>query len=334
MDIEAAKRRPLDMRIVDATDDDLIAIQDLRSKLRNVEDRPIYVKGLYYISLADSQYSEEEKALVEGIACALGVNEDTLEEIKREIEEDPDGAARSLSGLSSGKLRGQLFEEMAKLTYLKGYQLATEDEALTQVAPILGIKANKADKILSDLYMGAQGFDVSKKSAFAKVAIGAGAIAAGAAVCAVTAGAAAPAIGAAIGGLQGLSGAAAVNAGLAALGGGSLVAGGGGIAAGTAAVVTAGAVAGGGAAAVGVSVKENISAAHDKKKLQATIRQQQRDNMTKQEITENLIQAIEVQKARLVQLEDLHASRRDIAQVERDLANLQAQKAEVELGMR
>lgn len=334
MDIEAAERRPIDMRIVDATDDDLRAIQDLRFKFWNVEDRPLYVKGLYYISLADSDYSADERTLVEGVACALGVNEEALEEIKNEIVEDPDRAARSLAGLSSGKLRNQLFEEMAKLTYLKGYQLATEDEVLMKVAPILGVKANKAEKILSDLYMGAQGFDVSKKSTFAKVAIGAGAIAAGAAVCAVTAGAAAPAIGAAIGGLQGLSGAAAVNAGLAALGGGSLAAGGGGIAAGTAAVVTAGAIAGSGAAAVGVSVKENISAAHDKKKLQATIRQQQRDNMTKQEITENLIQAIEVQKARLAQLEALHASRRDIAQVERDLANLQAQKAEVELGMR
>ena len=334
MDIEAAKRRPIDMRIVDATDDDLRAIQDLRFKFWNVEDRPLYVKGLYYISLADSDYSADERTLVEGVACALGVNEEALEEIKNEIVEDPDGAARSLAGLSSGKLRNQLFEEMAKLTYIKGYQLATEDEVLMKVAPILGVKANKAEKILSDLYMGAQGFDVSKKSTFAKVAIGAGAIAAGAAVCAVTAGAAAPAIGAAIGGLQGLSGAAAANAGLAALGGGALAAGGGGIAAGTAAVVTVGAVAGGGAAAVGVSVKENISAAHDKKKLQATIRQQQRDNMTKQEITENLIQAIELQKARLAQLEALHASRRDIAQVERDLANLQAQKAEVELGMR
>lgn len=334
MDIDDAKRRPIDMRIVDATDEDLRAIQDLRFKFWNQEDRPLYVKGLYWISLIDSDYSEDERALVEGTACALGVGEDALKEIEDEIASNPDGALASLSSISSGKLRNSLFEEMAKLTYIKGYQLATEDEAMTDVARTLGVKPAKAEKILSDLYFGAQGWDVSKKSTFAKVAIGAGAIAAGAAVCAVTAGAAAPAIGMAIGGLQGLSGAAAANAGLAALGGGAIAAGGGGIAAGTATVITAGAVAGGGAAAVGVSVKENISSAHDKKKLQAVIRQQQRDNMTKQEITENLIQAIELQEARLAELEALHASRRDIAQVELDLANLRAQKAEVELGMR
>lgn len=331
---ENSMHRPMDMRVVDATDEELQAIQDLRFKFWNKEDRPIYVRGLYYISLADTEYTEDERALVEGVACALGVNEEKLEDIRRDIEEDPNKALSLISALSSGKLRMMLFEEMAALTYLKGYQLASEDEALERAARVLGIKPNKAEKVLSDLYMQAQGFDVSKKSGLAKLAIGAGAIAAGAAVCAVTAGAAAPAIGMAIGGLQGLSGAAAANAGLAALGGGAIAAGGGGIAAGTTAVITAGAVAGGGAAAVGVSVKENISSAYDKKKLQATIRQQQRDNMTKQEITENLIQAIEVQKARLEQLEALHASRRDIAQVERDLANLQAQKAEVELGMR
>lgn len=333
MDFEAAKRRPIDMRIVDASDEELRSIVLLRDRFWDLQDRTLYVKGLYYISTADSDYSEDEKALVEGVACALGVNQETLEDIKHEVEEDRDGAVASLSAITSGKLRTQLFEEMAALAYLKGYLLTSEDESLMKAINPLGIKTSKADKVLSDLYMDVQGFDVSKKSLFAKAAIGAGAIAAGAAVCALTAGAAAPAIGAAIGGLQGLTGAAAANAGLAALGGGAIAAGGGGIAAGTAAVVTAGAVAGGGLAAVGVSVKENISAAHDKKKLQAVIKQQQRNDMTKQEITESLIQAIELQKVRLEQLESLHASRRDIAQVERDLANLQAQKAEVELRM-
>lgn len=333
MDYEAAKRRPIDMRIVDASDEELRSILSLRDKFWELQDRPLYVKGLYYIAVADSDYSEDERALVEGVACALGVNEETLDGIKNEVEEDRDAAVASLSAITSGKLRTQLFEEMAALAYLKGYLLTSEDESLMKAMNPLGIKTAKADKVLSDLYMDAQGFDVSKKSLFAKAAIGAGAIAAGAAVCALTAGAAAPAIGAAIGGIKGLTGIAAANAGLAFLGGGSIAAGGGGVAAGTAAVVTAGAVAGGGIAAVGVSVKENISAAHDKKKLQAVIKQQQRNDMTKQEITENLIQAIELQKTRLEQLEALHASRRDIAQVERDLANLQAQKAEVELRM-
>ena len=82
---------------------------------------------------------------------------------------------------------------------------------------------------------------------------------------------------------------------------------------------------------MGLSVKENISAANDVKKLQALIKQQQKDNMTKQDITENLIKAIELEKARLAQLEKLHASKRDIGGVELQIANLEAQKAELEL---
>jgi len=105
------------------------------------------------------------------------------------------------------------------------------------------------------------------------------------------------------------------------------------VAAGTAAIITAGAVVGGSAAAVGISVKENINAAHDKKKLQAAIKQQQKDNMTKQEITENLIKAIELEKARLKQLEELNASKRDIASIELQIANLLAQKTEIATSM-
>ena len=77
----------------------------------------------------------------------------------------------------------------------------------------------------------------------------------------------------------------------------------------------------------------NITAAHDKKKLQAAIKQQQKDNMTKQEITENLIKAIELEKDRLKQLEELHVSRRDIASIELQIANLLAQKAEIAASM-
>ena len=204
---------------------------------------------------------------------------------------------------------------------------------MMKVAKAMGIKEDKAEKTMYELYMAMQGFDVSKKATIAKAAMGVGAIAAGAAIIAVTAGVAAPAIGAAIGGMQGLTGIAAVNAGLAALGGGAIATGGGGVAAGTAAIITAGAVVGGSAAAVGISVKENITAAHDKKKLQAAIKQQQKDNMTKQEITENLIKAIELEKARLKQLEELNASKRDIASIELQIANLLAQKTEIATSM-
>ena len=331
MEISEAKKNPIDMKVADATDSTLEAIVQLRKKIEKQEERLGFVRGLYYISLVDADYTDDEKALVEGTACALGINESTLTYMEHEVNEDPDAAIASFATAGGKKYRTQLFEEMAALTYLKGYQLAAEDEAMMKVAEAMEMKADKAEKTMYELYMATQGFDVSKRSTIAKAAMGVGAIAAGAAVCAVTAGVAAPAIGAAIGGLQGLSGIAAVNAGLAALGGGAIAAGGGGVAAGTAAIIAAGAVAGGGATAVGLSVKENISAAHDKKKLQAAIKQQQKDNMTKQEITENLIKAIELEKARLKQLEDLHASKRDIASIELQIANLQAQKAEIEL---
>lgn len=331
MNIEAAKKSPINIRVADADDETLEAVIQLRKKIGGEEERLGFVKGLYYISLVDSDYSEDEKALVEGTACALGINEPTLAYMEQEVNDDPEASIESFATAGSRKYRQQLFEEMAALSYLKGYQLAAEDRAMMKVAKAMGIKEDTAEKTMYDLYMAMQGFDVSKKATLAKAAMGVGAIAAGAAICAVTAGAAAPAIGAAIGGMQGLTGIAAVNAGLAALGGGAIAAGGGGVAAGTAAIITAGAVAGGSAAAVGLSVKENISAAHDKKKLQAAIKQQQKDNMTKQEITENLIKAIELEKARLKQLEELHASKRDIASIELQIANLQAQKAKIAL---
>lgn len=331
MNIEAAKKSPINIRVADADDETLEAVIQLRKKIDSEEERLGFVKGLYYISLVDSDYSEDEKALVEGTACALGINEPTLAYMEQEVNDDPEASIDSFATAGSRKYRQQLFEEMAALSYLKGYQLAAEDRAMMKVAKAMGIKEDTAEKTMYDLYMAMQGFDVSKKATLAKAAMGVGAIAAGAAICAVTAGAAAPAIGAAIGGMQGLTGIAAVNAGLAALGGGAIAAGGGGVAAGTAAIITAGAVAGGSAAAVGLSVKENISAAHDKKKLQAAIKQQQKDNMTKQEITENLIKAIELEKVRLKQLEELHASKRDIASIELQIANLQAQKAKIAL---
>ncbi|ACV21369.1 Uncharacterised protein [Slackia heliotrinireducens] len=333
MSIEAAKKNPIDMKVADASDETLEAIIQLRKKIKNKEERLGFVKGLYYISLVDTDYTEDEKALVEGTACALGINESTLAYMEHEVNNDPDASIQSFATAGPKKYRQQLFEEMAALTYIKGYQLSAEDSAMMKVAKEMGIKEDKAEKTMCELYMAMQGFDVSTKATIAKAALGVGAIAAGAAVCAVTAGVAAPAIGAAIGGLQGLGGIAAVNAGLAALGGGAIAAGGGGVAAGTAAIVAAGAVAGGGAAAVGISVKENITAAHDKKKLQAAIRKQQKDDMTKQEITENLIKAIELEQARLKQLEELHASKRDIASIEKQIANLLTQKAELESGM-
>lgn len=331
MSANNAMSNPIDLTVAAATDESLEEIVKLRKKIPDQAERRAFLRGLYYIAIIDSVYAEEEKELVEGSACALGVTETALADIEREVDANPEGAIGLFATVGSKKFRMQLFEEMAAMTYIKGYQLATEDEAMMAVAAAMDIKHDRAEEAMQELYMSAQGFDVPKKSSLAKAAIGIGAVAAGAAVCALSAGLAAPAIGAAIGGLQGLSGIAAVNAGLAAIGGGAVAAGGGGVAAGTSAVIAAGAIAGGGVTAVGLSVKENISAAYDIKKLQAVIKQQQKDNMTKQEITENLIKAIELEKARLKQLEELQASKRDIASVELKIANLQAQKAQVEM---
>ena len=325
------KYKPIDVKVADMSDEELNAIIQLRKKIDKPEKREAYIRGLYYISNVDSDYSEAEKALVEGSACALGINREKLDEIISDMESNKKPVS-TFSAIGDKKFKDMLFEEMGMLTYLKGYQLMAEDKALKKVAKEMDIPEEKAEKKLLDLYMRAQGA-VPSKSLASKVALGAGGIVIGAAICAVSAGVAAPAIGALIGSSMGLSGAAASSAGLALLGGGSLAAGGGGVAAGTAAVVATGAVVGGGGAAAALSVKENIAGAYDKKTLKAVIKKQQKDNLTKQQITENLIKAIETQKARLVELEKMKVSKRDIASVKLQIANLEASKAELELEM-
>jgi len=330
--MDISNMKPIDVKVADLSDEDLEMIVNLRKKIRTPLERRRYVGGLYYISLVDDDYSDAERALVEGTACALGINSANLDEIIDTINNSRNPiTAFAYSG--DKKFKEALFQDMGALTYIKGYQLSTEDEALKKVAGEMKMPEAKADSILSDLYLQSQGIidSVSTKSTTAKIALGAGGILAGAAICALTAGVAAPAIGAAIGGGMGLSGAAATSAGLAVLGGGALAAGGGGVAAGTAAVIAAGALAGGGGVAMSLSVKENIAGAYDKKKLKAAIKKQQKENMTKQEITENLIKAIEVQKKRLAQLEEKQASKRDLATVKLQIANLEAEKAEFEL---
>lgn len=294
MKSDLKERKAIDTLAADLSDDDLTAISRLRKKIGDEERRTAWIKGLYYISLVDTEFTEGEKAIVEGIACALGYNADALEELIQEIDETVDSIDK-FAFVGDKKFKEMLFKEMGTLTYIKGYQLSAEDEALKTVAEKMEISTSKAEQILVDVYMITQtGVEPGRfSSPAAKVALGAGGVIAGAALVAITAGAAAPAIGAIIGGGMGLSGAAASSAGLAILGGGTLAAGGGGVAAGAAAVVAAGAVVGGGGAAVAFSVKENISSAHDMKKLKGVIKKQLKDNITKQEITENLINAIE-----------------------------------------
>jgi len=320
--------KPINVQVADLSDGDLDIIVQLRKKVKEPEEREAYVKGLLHIAMIDNDYAEDERSLVEGTACALGINESRYNEIKEEIATTNE--TDSFTSVGGRRFREQLFEEMGALTYIKGYQLSTEDDELKQIAETMEIADEKSERILTDLYMQAQGF-APRKSTAAKIALGAGGIVAGAAICGLTAGVAAPAIGAILGSSMGLSGAAASSAGLALLGGGSLAAGGGGVAAGTAAVIATGSVVGGGASALAVSVKDNISGAYDQKKLKAIIKKQQKDDMTKQEITENLIKAIDIQKKRLEELERVSASKRDLASVKLQIANMEAQKAELEL---
>jgi DnaJ-domain-containing protein 1 len=316
--------KPMNVKVSDLSDDDLNAIVRLRKEIPKPEEREGFARGLYYIALADNSYSEAERALVEGTACALGINEKKMADIADDLDNNPN-AIQTFATVGPKAYRERLFQEMGALTYLKGYQLDIEDKDLKKTAKAMGIPADKAEKDLLALYMRSQGIPESStlKSTGAKVALGAGAIVAGAAICALTAGAAAPVIGAAIGGSMGLSGAAASSAGLALLGGG-------GMAAGAATVVAAGAVLGGGGTAMAVSVKSNIDSAYDAEKLKAVIKKQRKDQMTKQEIVSNLVKAIEVQKTRLDKLEKNGACERDIAGTTRTLTNLQAEKLALE----
>jgi hypothetical protein len=62
MDIETVKQNPIDLRVADAEDKTLEAVIALRKKISDKEERLGFVKGLYYISLVDSDYSEDEKS--------------------------------------------------------------------------------------------------------------------------------------------------------------------------------------------------------------------------------------------------------------------------------
>lgn len=120
MDVEASRRNPINMKLAEADDETLEAVILLRKKVGGQEERLGFVKGLFYISLVDSDYTEDEKSLVEGTACALGITEDALACIEQEVRDAPDASVASFATAGSKKYRQQLFEEMAALTYLQG----------------------------------------------------------------------------------------------------------------------------------------------------------------------------------------------------------------------
>ena len=318
---------PIEMKLADATDECLEEIVSVRKKYKEKE-REFLIKSLYYTSNIDSDYSEVEKSVVESTACTLGFNKEKLNDLVKDLKKDE---IPEIPEKLSLKFKNELFCEMVTLTYLKGYQVSTEDEKLKYFAKKLGINDKKAEQIQEELYYSSQGVNrASIKSTAAKVAIGVGAVAVGATICALTAGAAAPAIGAALGNAAGFYGAAAAGHGLALLGGGAIAAGGAGVAGGTMVVVTAGGIIGGTLGALGASVKDNISNAYDKKQLKEHVKKMLKEDKTKQEILDNLIESIKVQKERISALEREFASKRDIEHAKEVVENLESQKTEVE----
>lgn len=80
--------KPINVQVADLSDDDLEIILKLRKMIKEPEEREAYVKGLLHIAMIDNDYSEEEKSLVEGTACALGINEDKYNAIKAQLASD------------------------------------------------------------------------------------------------------------------------------------------------------------------------------------------------------------------------------------------------------
>lgn len=320
--------KTIEVKLCDASDEMLEAVVASRKRYSK-EERKDLVKCLYYISSVDNDYIDVEKQIVEGTACTLGIDETVLSDIYDEVDSKQ---FISFTDSKKSKFKNELFYEMVDLTYAKGYQTSLEDEKLKEVAKILSIPDKKAEAVMQEIYYQAQGIQQTSalKSTAAKVGIGVGAVAVGAALCAATAGVAAPAIGAFLGNAAGLSGAAAAGHGLALLGGGAIAAGGGGVAAGTAVVVTAGGIVGAGAGALAASVGVNIANAYDKKQLKEYVKKQLKNEKTKQEIVKDLVESIKLQKERITSLEKAMASKRDIDHANEVVENLISQKQELE----
>lgn len=325
-DIKKSPVNVIDLKIADASDDELKAILEIRKKYSE-DERNTLIKGLISIAKTDGDYSGYEKQVVESTACTLGINKEKLDSISDEISDKT--SAELFSAIKNSKFRETFFSELISLSYIKGYQTQSEDDELRNIASIIGISDKKAESMLENMYFTAQGIERKSgtASAVAKVGITIGAVAVGAALVAATAGAAAPAIGAALGKAAGLYGAAATSHGLALLGGGAIAGGaGGGVAAGTTVIVTAGGIIGAGAGALSASVYGNIANAYDKKQLKAYVIKEMKEKKTEQEITENLIKAIELQKERIAALEKANASKRDIQHAAETIENLISQK--------
>lgn len=71
----------IDLKIADASDEELIAILEVRKKYTQ-EERNTLITGLIYIAEADGDYTVFEKRVIESTACTLGFNQEKLGYIK------------------------------------------------------------------------------------------------------------------------------------------------------------------------------------------------------------------------------------------------------------
>ena len=117
----------IDLKIADASDDELKAILEVRKKYSDAE-RKTLITGLIYIAETDGEYSEFEKQIIESTACTLGFNQEKLDGISEEITGK--AAADIFSTIKNAKFRDAFFTELISLSYIKGYQTQSEDDEL------------------------------------------------------------------------------------------------------------------------------------------------------------------------------------------------------------
>ena len=81
---EKPQTKVIDLKIADATDEELKAILEVRKKY-SIDERNTLIKGLVYIAQTDGEYSAFEKEVVESTACTLGINKQLFDELSDEI---------------------------------------------------------------------------------------------------------------------------------------------------------------------------------------------------------------------------------------------------------
>ena len=139
----------IDLRIADASDEELTAILEVRKKYSE-EERNTLITGLIYIAEADGDYSAFEKQIVESTACTLGFNQEKLDAISGDIRGKSSSAL--FTAIKNTKFRDSFFTELISLSYIKGYQTQAEDDELRKIASIIGVPEKKTESMIENMY--------------------------------------------------------------------------------------------------------------------------------------------------------------------------------------